>query len=368
MPTFSKRSARAAAMPGRVMLDLSGPELSIEERELLLHPECCGVILFTRNYVDPEQITALCTTLHGLKSPPLLVAVDHEGGPVQRFRFGFTPLPPCAALGRLHDRDPVAALRMARLSGFVMAAELRAVGVDVSFAPVLDLDRGLSAVIGERAFHRDPETVALLASAYIEGMGEAGMAAIGKHFPGHGTVGADSHVALPIDDRPYVLIEREDLLPFARLARAGLLGIMPAHVVYPQVDGRPAGFSAVWLGQVLRTALGFEGAIVSDDLSMAGAAAAGPFPDRARAALEAGCDMLLVCNHPEAAAEILTSFPHPAQDRPGSRLAALYGHPAWQDGERPSSAYIKQVASAVAAFAAETRFQISRGPRVGIRT
>ncbi|MCA1854061.1 MAG: beta-N-acetylhexosaminidase [Beggiatoa sp.] len=190
-------------MPGQVMLDLLGTEPSAEEQELLLHPQCCGVILFTRNYIDPHQITALCRKLHALKRPPLLIAVDHEGGPVQRFRAGFTPLPPCAALGRLHDRDPLEARRMAYLCGFVMAAELRAVGVDLSFAPVLDLGLGQNAVIGERAFHRDPETVVDLASAYIAGMREAGMAAVGKHFPGHGSVGGDSHIEIPINDRPY---------------------------------------------------------------------------------------------------------------------------------------------------------------------
>ena len=341
-------------MPGLVMLDLLGTQPSVEEQEILLHPQCCGVILFTRNYIDPQQITALCTALHALKSPPLLIAVDHEGGPVQRFRAGFTPLPPCAALGRLHDHDPFEARRMAYLCGLVMAAELRAVGVDLSFAPVLDLGLGTSAVIGERAFHRDPETVAGLASAYIKGMREAGMAAVGKHFPGHGSVGADSHIEIPIDDRPYAGIARTDLVPFARLARADLDGVMPAHVVYPQVDDRPAGFSPAWLKRVLRTALGFDGVVVSDDLCMAGAAGAGGYPDRARAALEAGCDMLLVCNNPQGAAEVLAALSDTRQTGPQTPLTRLYGHAASHEHGPHRTVDRQEAVRAVAAFAAES--------------
>ena len=347
-------------MPGQVMLDLLGTEPSAEEQELLLHPQCCGVILFTRNYIDPHQITALCRELHALKRrPPLLIAVDHEGGPVQRFRAGFTPLPPCAALGRLHDRDPLEAQRMAYLCGFVMAAELRAVGVDLSFAPVLDLGLGQSAVIGERAFHRDPETVVDLASAYIAGMREAGMAAVGKHFPGHGSVGGDSHIEIPINDRPYADIARADLVPFARLARADLDGIMPAHIVYPQVDDRPAGFSPVWLKRVLRTALGFDGVVVCDDLSMAGAAGAGGYPDRARAALEAGCDMLLVCNNPQGAAEVLEALSGIRQTGPQASPRRLYGHAVSHEHGPHRTVDRPAAVQAVAALAAEPELAVA---------
>jgi beta-N-acetylhexosaminidase len=326
------------------MLDLLGTDLSAEERELLLHPQCGGVVLFTRNYVVPDQLADLCATLHALKSPPLLIAVDHEGGPVQRFRPGFTPLPPCAALGRWHAEDAAAALSLAQACGLVMAWELRRAGVDLSFAPVLDLDLGVSAVIGERAFHRQPETVTALASAYIDGMREAGMAAVGKHFPGHGSVGADSHLEIPIDPRPYDDIAGRDLIPFARLARGALDGIMPAHVVYPAVDQRPAGFSPLWLKRVLRGALGFEGVVVSDDLSMAGAAGAGGYPERAAAALEAGCDVLLVCNNPSGAAQVLAALA--AAPRAGRGLGRLRGRPLSQP-----PAHWQTAAQAVAALA-----------------
>lgn len=294
--------------PGQVMLDLEGVELSAAERELLRHPQAGGVILFSRNYESVEQLAALVASIHAVRDPHLLVAVDHEGGRVQRFRAGFTRLPPAAALGRVYDADQKRGRELAKEAGWLMAAELRAVGLDFSFAPVLDLARGLSGVIGDRAFHRDPQVVAILAQAYVHGMHEAGMAAVGKHFPGHGGVREDSHLTLPVDTRSLERLLAADAVPFARLAAGGLPGIMPAHVRYAQVDELPAGFSRYWLHTVLRQRLGFQGAIFSDDLSMAGAEFIGDYPARAQAALEAGCDMVLVCNHPQGAALVLDAL------------------------------------------------------------
>lgn len=297
------------------MVDLRGPAISAGEREMLLHPLVGGVILFSRNFVDVDQLRALTETVHGLRTPPLLIAVDHEGGRVQRFHGEFTSLPPCRCFGELHDTDPAAAQRAAEQAGWLMASELLAAGVDFSFAPVLDLDRGVSAVIGDRAFHRDPDTVARLGRGYLRGMKRAGMAGVGKHFPGHGAVVADSHVAVAVDERSLEEIAMSDLLPFERLIAWGLPAVMPAHVIFPQVDAQPAGFSPVWLQDVLRARLGFSGAVFSDDITMAGAEGAGDHAARAAAALEAGCDMVLVCNDPAAAAQVLERLdvePNPA--------------------------------------------------------
>lgn len=313
---------------GPIMLDIQGLQPTAAERELLQRPEVGGVILFSRNYASPEQLIELIAGLHALRDPRLLIAVDQEGGRVQRFRDGFTRLPPVAALGAVYDEDRGRALNLAETSGWLMASELRAAGVDLSFAPVLDIDRRRSSVIGDRAFHRKPEAVAELAHAYQKGMQTAGMAAVGKHYPGHGGVEADSHLTLPIDDRDLVDLELEDLVPFERLIRQGLAGIMVAHVLYPQIDPYLAGFSHFWLQHYLRRQLGFEGVIFSDDLSMAAAKEAGDPVERAQTALDAGCDMILVCNQPEAARAVvaaLKGYENPASQ---ARLIRLHGRQA----------------------------------------
>jgi beta-N-acetylhexosaminidase len=281
------------------MVDVAGTELTSEDLEILANPLVGSVILFTRNYRDPEQISALCGAIRELRNPPLLIAVDHEGGRVQRFREGFTRLPPLKLLGRRYDQDRRDALGNAHSLGWLMAAELRAVGVDFSFAPCVDLDYGLSEIIGDRAFHRDPGAVAALATAYLSGMREAGMAAVAKHFPGHGAVRADSHLALPVDRRALADMER-DLAPYRALIESQLPGVMAAHVEYSAVDARPASLSRRWITDILRGTLGFHGCVFADDLSMAGAAAFGDVVERARLALAAGCDVLPICNDREA--------------------------------------------------------------------
>ncbi|MAO60729.1 MAG: beta-N-acetylhexosaminidase [Alcanivorax sp.] len=285
-----------------LMLDLAGLTPDQEEKELLRHPAVGGLILFSRNYQEPDQLHQLVRAVRA-ERPELLIAVDQEGGRVQRFRTEFTRLPPMATLGRYHDRDPEGARQAADLLGELMADELRAFDLDISFAPVLDLDYGHSSVIGDRSFHADPDRVTTLAGAFLDGMARAGMAATGKHFPGHGHVAADSHLELPEDPRDRDALA-PDLAPFRALA-GRLEGIMPAHVRYPAVAPEPAGFSAHWLGRVLRGECGYRGVIFSDDLAMAGAAAAGDYPQRAEAALTAGCDMVLVCNDRPGAVAVL---------------------------------------------------------------
>lgn len=293
---------------GPVVLDPAGPALTDDDRRRLLHPAAGGVILFAHNYETPEQLLALTEEISRLREPELPICVDHEGGRVQRFTLGFTAIPPMRRLGVLWDRDRDAAKRAARAVGTVIAAELGAHGLDFSFTPVLDLDYGASAVIGHRAFHYDPTAVGALAAQLIEGLAGGGMAAVGKHFPGHGFAAADSHVAVPVDDRPTRDLLRKDLLPYQAAIAAGLAGVMPAHVVYPQADAEPAGYSRYWLQEVLRGKLGFDGLIFSDDLSMEGASTAGGVAERARAALAAGCDQVLLCQKPEEQDRLLESL------------------------------------------------------------
>jgi len=310
---------------GPVMLDVQGLELQPEERELLQHPAVGGVILFGRNYESPQQVAKLASDIHALRQPPLLIAVDQEGGRVQRFRDGFFRLPAVGVFAGLYDDNPRAALSLVQDAGWLMASEVLSVGVDLSFAPVLDLDLGVSAVIGDRAFHRDPEAVSELALAWQRGMHEAGMASVGKHFPGHGGVAVDSHHGLPEDERSLADLELQDLIPFARLAHNGMNSVMVAHVLYPQVDSQPAGFSRRWLTGILRDAMRFQGVIFSDDLSMGGAEWAGDYPQRAQLALEAGCDMVLVCNQPQHAIEVVESLTNYNDPAAQLRLARMHG-------------------------------------------
>jgi beta-N-acetylhexosaminidase len=312
---------------GPVMADVAGLALTEAEKTRLLHPMVGGVILFKRNYESPDQVAALCREIHALRSPHLLIGVDHEGGRVQRFREGFTPIPAMGAIGEVWDSHPQRARRLARDAGYIIGAELRAVGVDFSFAPVLDLDYGNSGVIGNRAFHRNAQAVSELAHALVLGLHEAGMSAVGKHFPGHGFVAADSHLAVPVDERSLADMEFADILPFRQLIDLGLAGIMPAHVVYPRVDDKPAGFSRRWLTEILRGQYGFEGVIFSDDLTMEGASVAGDITERALAALRAGCDMVLVCNHPELAEALLQRLHWPVPPISLIRLARMHGRP-----------------------------------------
>ena len=288
---------------GPLMLDLAGQEVTREEKDLIAQEEVGGVILFARNYKSKSQLDALVNSIREVKSS-ILIAVDHEGGRVQRFREGFTVIPAMGEIGALYDKDQGRALDLARSCGWVIGAELRSSNIDLCFAPVLDVDFGVSEVIGDRSFHRDPSVIAVLAAAFIKGLNEAGMAAVGKHFPGHGGVAADSHLEIPVDSRGEETIRRSDLVPFEVLA-GQLAGVMPAHVIYDQVDPNPAGFSSYWLLQVLRDELKFEGAIFSDDLSMQGASAVGSFEERAKQALAAGCDMVLVCNDRPGALVVL---------------------------------------------------------------
>ncbi len=309
---------------GPVMLDVAGTELTADERERLRDPLVGGVILFARNFTGSEQLQALTAAIRAVRDPAPIIAVDHEGGRVQRFRGdGFTRLPAMRTLGALWQDEHVAALEAARATGFVLAAELLAHGVDLSFTPVLDLDYGGSRVIGDRAFHRDPQIVTKLAGALAAGMAEAGMGCVGKHFPGHGFVEADSHVDVPVDPRDFDAIWEADLAPYRQRLGKRLAGVMPAHVIYEHIDPNPAGFSPFWLQEVLRGRLGFGGVVFSDDLTMEGATVVGDIVARARAAHTAGCDMVLVCNRPDLVVELLDRWAPTVADESRARILAL---------------------------------------------
>ncbi|MGC9385317.1 MAG: beta-N-acetylhexosaminidase [Hydrogenovibrio sp.] len=314
------------AMPlGCVMVDIEGIELQTQEAERLLDPLVGGVILFTRNFESMAQLEALTDQIHALRHPRLLIGVDHEGGRVQRFREGFTRLPAMGLLGDVFHCSAQEAQAMAETVGWMMATELLAVGVDFSFAPVVDLDYGDSRVIGDRSFDRDPVIVGQLALSVMQGMKKAGMASVAKHFPGHGYIQADSHLEVALDARDFNTIARTDLQPFLKLIEHGVQAVMPAHVRYPQVDDWPAGFSSVWLQEVLRGQCHFDGAIISDDLSMHAAAAYGEAPERVSLALKAGCDLVLVCNDSMAADAVLSRVRWESDAASHARLIRLHG-------------------------------------------
>ncbi len=322
-------------MNGALMLDVQGIELDVEEKEILQHPHVGGLIFFSRNFVGVEQLQALVKSIRAVR-PEIIIAVDQEGGRVQRFKEGFVKLPAMKTFGDMFAHDAQKACQMAHHCGWLMAAEVLAVGVDMSFAPILDVDCGLSQVIGSRAFHSEPEVAVALLRHFIKGMHEAGMAATGKHFPGHGSVEADSHVAIPVDNRTFAEIDAFDLVPFKALS-SQLQGIMPAHVIYPEVDNKPAGFSAIWLQDLLRQKMGFDGVIFSDDLSMEGAGVVGGYADRADAALEAGCDMVLACNNRTGAIQILEYLERHPRIPHQARFNALRGKGKLTWNELPRS-------------------------------
>jgi beta-N-acetylhexosaminidase len=330
---------------GPVMLDVVGTKLTADDVRRLKHPLVGGVILFARNFENCEQLKALTASIHQVRQPPLLIAVDHEGGRVQRFREGFTKIPPMREFGKLWDTDRKQANKLAEEAGWILAAELRAHGVDFSFTPILDMDYGDSLVIGDRAFHRKPQAINELAFHLMLGLKKGGMAAVGKHFPGHGFVVADSHVSIPVDDREFDQIAQNDMQPFRQMIDEGLPAIMPAHVIYPKVDDKPAGFSKKWLQKVLRERLGFNGVIFSDDLSMEGATVGGDVTTRSLAALEAGCDMILLCNRPDLADELLEKLHWKMPAQSIVRLARMHGahHPQNLAQLHEASAFVNAV-------------------------
>ncbi|WP_305907113.1 beta-N-acetylhexosaminidase [Methylomarinum sp. Ch1-1] len=327
---------------GPVMLDIEGVTLSAYEREKISHPNTGAVILFSRNYESPEQVTELIKAIRDSRDGDILIAVDQEGGRVQRFQNGFTRLP----AARHYADKP----ELAEPAGWLMAMELLAVGVDFSFAPVLDIDCGISEIIGDRSFSQDSRLAAQYAGDFRKGMRKAGMAATGKHFPGHGAVALDSHLALPIDERDLATIRAKDLLPFRQLIAEGLEAVMPAHVVYPAVDDLPAGFSHTWIQQILRDELHFNGVVFSDDLSMEGAASVGDFPERARLAQQAGCDMILVCNNPQAADQVLENLPINNDPTRNARLNNMRGKSTMNREQLLASPQWRQVSAQIKQF------------------
>ena len=337
---------------GPVMMDVQGTSLSQEDKEILQHPLVGGLIFFTRNYQSPDQISELSAQIRTAAQKPILLAVDHEGGRVQRFRDGFSLIPAMGSLWQMAEQNLARAKLLAKQSGILMALEVQAVGIDISFAPVLDINN-ISDVIGDRSFHHEVDYVTELAEAFISGLHLVGMKATGKHFPGHGSVKADSHIDLPIDIRSQADIFQHDLLPFKQLIAKGKVdALMPAHVIFPEVDNQAVGFSRYWLQTILREQLDFNGVIFSDDLSMAGAASAGGYIERAEAAQSAGCDMLLLCNNRRGCIEVLDGanivsdeksnmrltklLKDPRHINPWSTLTAL---PAWQEASQLLNSY-----------------------------
>ena len=310
---------------GPVMLDIEGLALNPADRALFREPAVGGVILFARNYESPSQIADLVTAIKAVRSPPLLIAVDHEGGRVQRFRDGFTAIPPMRRLGHLFDEDEEAGTRLTEACGWLIGAELRSIGIDLSFAPCVDLDWGVSEIIGDRSFHKDPEKVSTLASALCRGLRDAGMVAVAKHFPGHGAVVADSHEKLPIDRRSFSDV-LDDMRPYEKLVSRRQIGaVMMAHVIYEEMDAAPAGFSSFWIKTQLRNQMGFDGAVFCDDLSMKATDSYGSMPQRAKLALDAGCDMIPICNDRTAAQHTVAALREYSNPLSLVRLARLHG-------------------------------------------
>jgi beta-N-acetylhexosaminidase len=334
---------------GPLMIDLRGASLADDEREWLESPLVGGVILFKRNFESREQLTALIADLHAIRQPPLLVTVDQEGGRVQRFREPFFRLPPLRTLGHLYDEDKETALKTAGAFGWLMAAELRAVGVDMSFTPCVDRDLGLAEVIGDRALHADGRVVAALASRLIAGAKRAGMSTTAKHFPTHAGARSDSHTEFAIDARQLGEL-RDDLLPYRELIDKGLQAVMVAHVSFPAIDETPASLSSWWINTQLRDSLGFTGAVISDDLSMVGAAVVGPVETRVRRALDAGCDLVLVCNSPDQVPVVLEDLHGYVNPSAQLRLTRLHGRGGMDWDALHASATWRKAHAAVAAL------------------
>lgn len=339
---------------GPLIIDLVADHLSAEERELLNHPAVGGVILFARHYQHRAQLKQLCQAIRSVRKDPLLIVVDQEGGRVQRFMHEFTAIPPMGQLGDYYQENPQIALDAAKQCAMLMAIELLSVGIDMSLAPVLDLNKKMNSVIGDRAFHADPRIVIALSTAWMQGMHDVGMASMGKHFPGHGSVTADSHLAVPMDARTFAQIEADDLLPFKALIKAGIKAIMPAHIVFQGVDTLPAGFSRIWLQTILREQLKFKGAIISDDLHMAGANISAHYIDRLQAARDAGCDFTLLCNHRAGVIAVLDAIDYKKHQVPEDRwrpLQSQFKAQSWHaDDVKKISTWVKQFVNNMNSF------------------
>jgi len=350
---------------GPIMADVAGFSLTDEEKQRLLNPNVGGVILFRRNFESVAQLKALTAEIHALRTPQLVIAVDHEGGRVQRFIDGFTRLPAMNVLGQQWDDEGEEAAKQTAVTvGWVLATELRACGIDLSFTPVLDLGWGNNQVIGNRSFHADANVVTELALALQQGLNQGGMRSCGKHFPGHGFVEGDSHHVLPEDDRSFSELMAQDMVPFQRLSQAGMAAVMPAHVVYPEVCNKPAGFSKKWLQTILRQDLGFNGVIFSDDLTMEGAVSEGSISQRAQVSFDAGCDIVLVCNRPDLVDELLLDFNAPKNTDLAERWAYMAGQGAPADFDATiATAEFKAAQKLVAALA--TPKDLAGGVKVG---